>query len=171
MNRFLYALAPLIIFPVIFPDWHLTFFAPFIVLMFYKKSYVACLWISLFCGVIMDLLSAHTPIGIHAINYCMVSWILYGQKRNFFEDSLSTLPILTALFAACSIILQTALMSFMDNPILISWQWFKEDLIKISLWDAFYAFVWFTVPSLFLPRTAKRRESIFLHKLKEKQGK
>lgn len=165
---FLYALLPVLTFPIFFPYWRLTFFAPFLILAYYKKTYISCLWLSILCGLIIDLLSAHTPLGIHSINYCLTTWLLYKQKHHFFEDSLTTLPILAFLFSAFSTLLQSPLMDFIGHPSLISWSWFKIDLIKMSLWDAFYAFVCFTIPSLFLPRAPRQRNAFFLHKIERK---
>lgn len=172
MNRvpliFLYALAPVLLFPILFPNWHLTFFAPFLILAYYRSSLLSCLWLSLLCGTIMDMLSASTYLGVHAMNYCAVTWFLYHQKQNYFEDSLSTLPLLTAFFAILSTLIQAFLMYFMDSPIVLSWQWMWSDLIKMSLWDALFAFIWFTIPLHSLPRAPQRRATFVLNKIKSR---
>lgn len=163
---FFYTLAPVLVFPILFPDWHLTFFAPFLILCFYRKTFLSSLWIALLSGLIIDILSAGAPLGIHATNYCLVTWLLYKQRLNYFEDSLSTLPILTGFFAITSTLVQVALMSFMDSSIPLSWQWVKSDLIKMPLWDALYALIWFTIPLHFMPRAQPRRPTSVLHKIK-----
>lgn len=102
------------------------------------------------------------------MNYCAVTWFLYHQKQNYFEDSLSTLPLLTAFFAILSTLIQAFLMYFMDSPIVLSWQWMWSDLIKMSLWDALFAFIWFTIPLHSLPRAPQRRATFVLNKIKSR---
>jgi rod shape-determining protein MreD len=162
---FFYSLLQVLIFPMLFPSWHLTFFAPFLIFSYYRSSFLSCLWLSLLCGIIIDILSAAPYLGIHAMNYCVVTWILYQQKQNYFEDSLSTLPLLTAFFAVLSTLIQAVLMYLTNSPIDFSWLWVSSDLIKMSLWDALYAFMWFTVPLSLLPRPPQRRDSFLLNKI------
>lgn len=130
------------------PQVNLLFFAPFFVYLFYKKPLIFCLWTSLLCGVVLDLLSAQQRFGLYAINFCITTALLYQQKRNFFEDSLSTIPILTFLFSVVSTCLQVILLFVFDKGIPLSWEWAGSDLILMPLLDAFYGFALFSLPSV-----------------------
>lgn len=72
--------------PVLFPLTRLTFFAPFLIIAYYKASLKKCLWVALLCGVIVDLLSSYTRFGLYSVDYCLTTALLYPQRRNFFAD-------------------------------------------------------------------------------------
>jgi rod shape-determining protein MreD len=153
---FFTALACAIALPALFPSWKLTFFAPFIIITYYKKPFSACLWLALASGLAMDLLSDQRHLGIHALNYCLTTCILYSQKNNFFEESLSTLPIMTFLFALISTIIQIPLYSLFEKKLPLSGQWLLTDLLLFPLLDAVYGFAAFRLIPFFLPRSPKR---------------
>lgn len=155
-GAFCFALAPVIFLTPWFPEWPLTYFAPFLVITYYKKPFETCLWLSLICGLIMDLLSSHRHLGLFALNYCLVTTILYSQRQHFFEDSLSTLPIMCFFFAIVSTLIQIPLHHVFESPIVLAKDWWINDLIVMPGIDALYGFVWFTLPGLFLPRKSNR---------------
>ncbi len=159
---FLFAFVPFIFLPVFFSFLHLTFFAPFLIIAYYKKPFAVALWFSLLCGLLMDLVSSQHHLGLHAFAYGCTTWVLYGQKRHFFEDRPSTLPIMTAFFAVLSTLIQIAMLALFEIPLPISWAWVASDLVLMPVLDALYAFVWFTLPSLFMPRIP--RHEYFLQK-------
>lgn len=148
----------LLIFPSLLPHLRLYYFAPFLVMLYYNKSYLFCLWSSLLCGLSLDLLSSHTHLGLHAFDYCLTSAILYGQQRHFFADRLSTLPIMTFFFSFISTLIQMMLMYTFETPISISWKWVFIDLLGMSLCDGLFAFFCFILPA-FLLENAKRRKN------------
>ncbi|NGX58738.1 MAG: hypothetical protein K940chlam3_01646 [Chlamydiae bacterium] len=155
-TAFLFALVPILFLTPWFPQWKLTYFAPFLVITFYKKPLETCLWLGLISGLIMDLLSSQHHLGIHALNYCLTISLLYSQKQYFFEDSLSTIPIMTFFFAVISTILQVPLYALFEKGIPLSQDWIIKDLLVMPLIDALYGFIWFTLPAIFLPRNPKR---------------
>lgn len=104
----------------------------------------------------MDLLSSHRHLGLFALNYCFVTTLLYPQKQHFFEDSISTLPIMCFFFAVASTLIQIPLHRVFESPIALSQDWWLNDLILMPLFDALYGLVWFTLPGFFLPRKSKR---------------
>lgn len=104
----------------------------------------------------MDLLSSQQHLGLYALNYCLTLWMIYPQKRNFFEDRLSTLPVMTYLFSFLSTLIHLLLLDSFEKSLSLSWIWVGTDLLLMPLADAFYAFIWFTLPSLFMPRAPKR---------------
>ena len=112
----------------------------------FKTRRLTALWISLLCGSILDLLAANTRFGLYAFNTCLTTWILYRQKRNFFEDSLSTIPLMTLFFSITSTLLQVVLLYTLDRGIAISWMWAVTDLLVLPLADAAYALLFFTLP-------------------------
>ena len=144
---FLLTLLPALTFPILFPRLHLTFFAPFLVFLYYRTPKISCLWAAFWCGFIMDLLSAQVHMGVHALNYCLTTWILYERRRMFFEDSFISVPIMTALFAMITTIIQMMLMKFFgDAAPAVSPSWVFVDVLLMSVVDAIYALVCFSVP-------------------------
>src|SRR5262245_6915899 len=88
--------------PILFPQLHLSYLTPYLVICFYKYSRIGVLWRAFMCGIILDALSSSSFFGFSSLNFCLVSFLLYGQTRNFFEDKLSTLPLMTFLFSFLS---------------------------------------------------------------------
>lgn len=131
-----------LIIPAIFPQWHLLFFAPFLVILYYQKSYLFCLWAAFLCGLAIDILSAEMRMGLHAIAYCMTTWLLYDRRRHFFADSFSTLPIMTFLFCMSANIMMWTSVNIFERSVGISWSWVEAQLIYQPLLTAVFAVVW-----------------------------
>lgn len=131
--------------PVFFPRLHLFYFAPYLVFCVYRYSRLGLFWRASLCGIILDLLSSTTHFGLSSLNYCFVAWILYGQKRNFFEDKLSTLPLMTFVFSTLSTGFSVLLALLFGNSHPLSWQWVASDLFGMSLADSLYALL-FSLP-------------------------
>ena len=146
--KFLFIAALLLTFfsPVYFPQVKLLWFAPFLITLYYQKPIAACMWASLGCGVILDLTTSTDHFGLHAFNYVIVSAILYSQKRHFFGDSLSTLPIMTYLFSVISTIVHFVLLNLFEDRNIFSAGWLMRDLVVMPLVDALYAFLLFVIP-------------------------
>lgn len=118
---------------------------------------MGCLWLALACGLIIDLLAAQTRLGLYSLNYCAVTWILFNQKKHFFEDSFSTFPIMTFLFSVISTLFHALLLYISSHSIEFSWGWIKSDLIFMPLTDALYAALAFTIPYHLLPKKYFRK--------------
>lgn len=127
--------------------------------MCYKRPLLACLWLSIACGVIMDMLGAHTRIGFFAVTYWITTAILYRLKQQFFEDKLSTLPVMTFFFAIFSTIIQAILLNAMGVTLHLTGQWVVTDLLMYPLADALYALLWFAIPSYLLRRRPQSRDN------------
>lgn len=151
----------LVIFPAIIPQLRLTYFAPFLIIACYQKSLKACLWLALGVGVLLDLLSSQTRLGLYAFDYCLTIALLYPQRRNFFADSITTLPIMVFLFAFLSTVIMAILLYSVETRNVFSWPWVFTDLICMPLLDALYAFVLFTLPSTIFGRTPRRGKDYF----------
>jgi rod shape-determining protein MreD len=145
-TAFLLALLFTLLGPIFFPKWHLFYFAPYIVISYYQCSRIAALWRSYMCGLILDLLSSAPFFGFSSLNYCLVSLALYSQKRNFFEDKLSTLPLMTFLFSLLSTLITLILSLFFGHHLRLTWQWPATDLLFMPLADALYASLLFSLP-------------------------
>jgi hypothetical protein len=147
---FVFALLVTLFLPAFISGAPLLFFAPFLILLYYKKPLIFCLWISLICGSILDLLEGQNRLGLHATSYCLATALLFQYKRNFFEDSLLTLPLITFFFAVISTGIQVAFLFVFERGILLTWEWIGSDLILMPILDAFYAFFFFTLPMIFM---------------------
>lgn len=131
--------------PIFFPRLHLLYFAPYLVICVYKHSRLGLLWRASLCGIFLDLLSSTSHFGVSSLNYCFVASVLYGQKRNFFEDKLSTLPLMTFVFSTLSTGFSILLTLLFGNSHTLSWQWVATDLFGMSFVDALYSLI-FSLP-------------------------
>lgn len=158
---FAYTLLLFFLLPLQWPNLHLLYFAPFLAIAIYKTTRVNALWLAFFCGIIVDLLSAQTRLGMHALNYCITIFILYGQRKNFFEDRYSTFPTMTFLFAFISTLIQVGLLNLFGHGVILSWAFVKSDLFWMPLRDALYAAIAYTLPLSFCKPPQKRQTSLF----------
>jgi rod shape-determining protein MreD len=142
---FVICVLSLLFIPAIFPNLQLIFFAPFLVILYYQKNFRTCLWGSLFCGIIVDLLSSEPRLGLYTINYVLVTIMIYSQRYNFFSDSLSTLPLLTFIFAFVSTILEIVILVLFDYPLSLQGTWMMQMLVYKPMLNAWYA-LFFLLP-------------------------
>ncbi len=131
---------------VFFPYLHLCFFAPFLALTYHASTLSKSLWLSLVCGVILDLLSSEFKFGIYTLTFVLATLILYAHKRHFFEDKPLALSIFTAIISGVLTILQFVLVHLFDRGIPFSTLTVLTDVIFMSAIDGVYAFLWFTCP-------------------------
>lgn len=157
---FFYASALFLFLLPLWPALKLSFFVPFLIKAYYQKDKIGCLWLSLLCGLILDLFSSSERLGFYAFNYCTVTYFLYSQKRHFFEESLSTLPIMTFSFAFLSTLIHFCLLYVFGKNVQLSFAWVTTDLFFFPLIDAFYAGLLFTLPSLFFSQPQRRRTAV-----------
>lgn len=149
-----------LIMPVIAPSLRLLYFVPFLIILFYQKSFSYSLWASSLSGLIIDLLSTQPPFGFHACLYSLATAILYHQKRNFFADHLSTLPIMTFLFSCLVTVLAVGVLLIFGTPIVLGWTWIFSDLLAMPLCDAVFAFLWFILIPISFQQKSQRRASV-----------
>ena len=150
------------ILPNFFPSLKLFFFVPFLIIVFYKKPLVSALWLSLFCGLFVDLVGDQQYLGLYSLNYCLCTLLLYPQKRHFFRDKVTTIPLMTFFFSVVSTLIQVFLVYSFEIGIPLSWKWVGTDLLAMPALDALYGYFFFTLPNVFLPQAAKRE--YFLNK-------
>lgn len=135
---FLFSLVP----AALFPSLKLFTFLPFLIIALYKKPLLSALWMALGIGLLFDLFSGAETFGRWAIAYTACLYLLSPLKRFFFEDSLTTLPLLSALY---SLLLTLWMLSFS-----------LSDLLLYPLFDALFALLIFTLPMRLLPRQMRR---------------
>lgn len=159
---FLFCLLLTLLVPSIWPSLRLSFFAPYLIITCYKKKLTSCLGLALLCGLIVDLLGAQARLGIHGLTFCCTLILLYPQKRNFFADSLTTLPIMTFLFAAISTSIISLLAYVLEMKNMLSWIWLGTDLLLMSAADAAFAFGCFILPAILFGNPRRRGKDYFL---------
>lgn len=159
---FLFCLFFLLCIPVLFPSFRLTFFAPFFIVSCYQKPLKKCLWYAFACGVFLDLLSSSGRLGLHALDYCVTVSILYPQRRHFFADSISTLPMMTFCFSVLSTLIMAILLYSIESYNVFSWAWIATDLFYWSTIDAGYAFLCFVLPALLFNKPRRRGKDYFI---------
>ena len=152
-----YACCLAMVIPLLLPSTYLAYFAPFIVLSFYRCPFNRSLWWALFCGLFIDLFSSQTPLGTYAFNYCLTAFLLYRYKDHFFQDALSTLPVMTLFFTCCSNLIQGFLLYALGLPFHFSWEWVNSDLFFVPLLTALYAIIAFKLPSLAFAKLIRHR--------------
>lgn len=148
--------------PSLFPSIRLFYFAPFLVVANYQCRMQTVLWLAVLCGMIIDLLSSAPRLGIDAMSYFISMIILYRQKKNFFADSVSTLPLMTCLFSSLSMLITGFLLYIIDMQNIYSWKWLLTDVIIYPLVDAFYAFGLFILPAMLLGKRIRSGKDYFL---------
>lgn len=131
---------------VFFPSVRLFAFAPFLAIVYTKRSFLFSLWIAALCGLIVDLLSSEMRLGAYALSYSIVTLVLYQQKRHFFDEKPLALSLFTALISASATVVQLVLLYLFGSKVSVGFVWMVTDLLGMSLLDALYAFVWFTCP-------------------------
>ena len=128
------------------PALHLSFFAPFLALAYYTAPLSRSLWISLGCGVILDLISSEFRFGLLTLTWVVTTLLIYKQKKHFFEDKPLALSLFTAVIAAVSTAVQLTLISCFDRGLPVSFLSSCTDTLLMSAVDGLYAFLWFTCP-------------------------
>ncbi len=129
-----------------FPALHLSFFAPFLALAYYTAPFSKSLWISLGCGVILDLISSEFRFGLMTLTWALTTLLVYKQKKHFFEDKPLALSLFTAVIAAVSTTLELTTIYLFDRGLSISFASACIDTLLMSAVDGLYAFLWFTCP-------------------------
>lgn len=146
-----------VLMPTLAPGFRLMYFVPFLIILFYQKSFSTSLWIAFFCGLFIDLLSSQSPFGFYACNYTITSAIVFHQKRNFFADHLTTLPIMTFFFSCVLTLLQVFFLIIFGTRVSLSIQWLFLDLLLMPIFDALFALIWFILIPMSFQKKSHRR--------------
>ncbi len=129
-----------------FPSLQLLAFAPFFAILFMRKNFLFSIWTAALCGLFMDLLNSKFHFGFCTFNCCLITVLLYSQKRNFFEDRLFSISCYTALISALFSLTQLGFLALFEKRFPFKLQLIATDLILMPILDALYGFLWFTCP-------------------------
>ncbi len=146
--------AALILQGIWLPHLVILAFAPYLALAIMHCERSGALWLSMLAGISVDLLS-DDPFGVHALNYVIVTSLLFKLKNHFSHDQPLHLTVLTALSSFLSTLLQLALLFLFDRRVPFDGRWILSDLIGMPVIDALYAFVWFAIPLSLLDKLKK----------------
>lgn len=149
-------------FPVLLPNWRIMAFAPCLVIIFYQKPLLTSLWIATVCGLLLDLLSSHSHLGLFSVSFCLTTALLYGQQKHFFADSISTLPLMTFFFSVISTTIQAMMLYAFEGKNVFSWSWATTDLLIMPLLDATYGFICFQLPWILFGKPQRRGKDYFI---------
>jgi rod shape-determining protein MreD len=141
---FFLATMALLLQTAVFPSIRLIFYIPFLIFLYFNSSFISSLWISALVGLMVDSFSS-TPFGIYAINYSILTAILYKEKRFFNEKPLS-ISLFTVLMSMAFSIIHLILLFIFDKPLSITAKWILTDLFIMPIIDGLYAFIWFVCP-------------------------
>lgn len=136
-----------------FADIKFIYFAPLIIFLFYRFSFITILWISSILGLMQDLFSG-SYFGINTICYLFTAAILYREKR-FFDDKLINLSIFTIVFSVIFSIFNPLLFFIFDKKINLSIKWLIADVIIYPALDGLYAFIFFAIAVLFFEKMSQ----------------
>jgi hypothetical protein len=143
---FFLALLASLLLPPVWPTLKIYFFVPFLIISYYQCTFISCLWLSIACGTLVDILSVHTFFGLNAFVYCITTLILHSQRTHFFADRLSTLPLMTGLFSLVATLLFIFSAVILEDKQLLSWHLIYTDLILMPGCDMIYGGVCFVLP-------------------------
>lgn len=148
--------------PVLFPALKLFYMIPFLIRSYYLKPLSTALWLSLWTGVLLDLFSAGTRFGLHSTVYVFTTYFLYSLKKNFFEDSFTTLPVMCFLFSVVSTLFNLLLLSLLDTPVVPSLSFLFTDLLLMPMGDMIFALLVFSLPALLFGKRIRKGSDYFM---------
>ncbi len=159
---FFISLIMALVMPTLAPSFRFYFFIPFIIISYYQKPLITCLWYSIVCGVILDLLTTDARLGIHALTYCLGTMILYQQRKNFFADYLTTLPLMVLFFSVLTTGIENGILFGMGKAPAFTMGWLLCDMLLLPVFDSVYAFSVFIVPSLIFGKRQMKGNDYFM---------
>ncbi len=143
------------------PQIKFLVFSPFLAILYNRGSFQICLWIACLCGLIIDCFSTDLRLGIHALNYCLVTVVLYKQKHHFFEDKPLAICLFTALISIVSTLIQWILIPLCGQSFTLSKGLMATDLLLMPLIDTAYAFLCFCCPLMLYSHIKKIGWKVF----------
>lgn len=160
ISSLLMALVPTLLNPLFFPFLKLNFFAPYLVILLYKKGKIASLWHALLAGFVLDLLAAATPFGFWTLNYLITLFILSHIKQFFFEDKFMTLPLLTFFFSLFSTLFFTLSTHLFFYKIQWGFSWILTDFFLYPIFDGLFALIAFNLPLYYLKKFLPQKRRV-----------
>jgi rod shape-determining protein MreD len=136
-----------LVIPTWWLPWRFNAFLSVLVIATYTLTPIYTLWMATVSGFILDLLAGPYPMGLHAISFSITTTVLIRLKNYFFDDSLSTLPLLVALasmLSTCVLILGLAVSNQLPP---LSSELILFDCIIMACYDAILATILFVIPA------------------------
>jgi len=143
------------------PQIKLLVFSPFLAILYTRCSFQICLIVACLCGFTIDLFSTDLRLGIHALNYSLLTGALYQQRRHFFEDKPLAICLFTALISTVSTLIQWILIALSGKPFTLSKELLATDLIIMPVIDMVYAFTCFCCPLILYSHIKKVGWKVF----------
>lgn len=144
---FLIAASVLFLQNVLFPSLCLLAFAPWLAIVIFECSQPKALWLALLSGALIDCLS-NDPPGVHALNYTVITLLLFRIKFRLTNDHPLHLSLFTTLISFFSTLLQLFLLFLFDRRVPFAGQWAFGDLLFMPIVDGLYALVLIALPLL-----------------------
>jgi len=120
-------------------------FAPFLALNILRSTFYKALLLSASVGALLDLLS-DDPMGLHALNYTLISALLFRFRKLCSHDNPLHLSLFSGVISIVSTCLQLILLFLFDRRVPFNGTWAIADLIGMPAIDALYAFIWIAAP-------------------------
>lgn len=138
---FVLSLFALVFFTAFTPSFRLCWFAPFLALVFQKKSLQTSLWIAALSGLILDVFASETRFGFFTLISGFSTICCHRFRRFFFEERLLSIPLY-----AGSISIVFSLLHLILHPSLLSIKTLLGSVLLFPILDASYTLVLFTLP-------------------------
>lgn len=164
MPSFLISLLSLLFFPIFFPSLRLLYFLPFLARFCFHKTHFQIVVLATICGFIVDCLSGSFRMGMHTLPLAATLFLCYPLKGQFFEDTFSTLPLLTFFFSCCHSLMAALFVLLFVGEIHFNGRWFLTDTIEMAVCDALYALLLFAIPFQITRRITKLRLNALIRK-------
>lgn len=144
---FILGTAALFLQTVFAPQFILLVYAPWLVLIALRLGSPRSLYLAFCAGALLDLLS-DDPMGVHALNYVLVTVFLCRYRRFFLSENLLHFCVLTWGASFVSTLLQVFLLFLFDRRVPFTGQWAIGDLALMPLADVLYAVLVYRLPLL-----------------------
>ena len=136
------------IFFIFFTNLKLVIFAPLLTYLFYKKTFISTLWISVFFGIIADIFSS-SFFSLFTICYFLTTLTSYKIRR-YIKESFLNSSLFVSIYSLIFSIYCPILFFIFDKKIDLSISWIGTDLIIMPILDGVYGFLCFYLPKKLL---------------------
>ena len=159
---FCLCMTALILQSVLCPPFTLLAFVPWIAFSSLYCSPIKALWLSCIAGAILDLLS-EDPMGVHALNYCLTTWILLRWRNHFLYSDPLHLSLVSCAASFISTSLQWPLLFLFDRRVPFAGKWLFSDFLCMPIVDGLYALIWIAAPLLFYSKLQRHGSLSWQH--------
>lgn len=125
----------LVMMPTIFPWVRFICFAPFLTLCFARLDFPVAIWIAAGCGLICDLSSFSTLLGLTSLNYILSTLVIYRYRKHFLEEKIHVFTLYSILFSFVSTLIHFALFTPFASHIHLHPYTILSDLLVLPLFD------------------------------------